>query len=85
MALLKSYAEVDSVLHNHLNQPKARNVTYLSPASQNEVINVIGYDIIGANLIAEVKKARFFSILADEVSSHNIEHLALCLRFVDET
>jgi hypothetical protein len=84
LALLKSYAEVDSILHKHLNQPNARNVTYLSPASQNEVINVIGYDIIRTNLITEVKKARFFSILADEVSCHNREYLALCLRFVDE-
>ena len=27
--------------------------------------------------------AQFFSVLADEVSSHNVEHLVLCIRFVD--
>jgi len=26
----------------------------------------------------------FYSILADEVSSHNVEHIELCLHFVDE-
>ena len=57
---------------------------YLSPTTQNNIINVIGYDVIRAGITTEVKKARFFSVLADEVSSHNVEHLALCLRFVDE-
>ena len=40
--------------------------------------------MIHAGITTEVKKARFFSVLADEVSSHNVEHLALCLHFVDE-
>jgi hypothetical protein len=54
----------------------------LSPRSQNEIINVIGFDIICANILKEVKEAKFYAILADEVSSHNVEHLAICLRFV---
>ena len=44
---------------------------------------MIGHDVIRANLIAEVKKARFFAVLADEVSSHDVEYLPLCLHFVD--
>ena len=84
LALLAMLAESDSVLHSHLYQPKAKNVTYLSPRSQNEIINVIGCDVIRARLISEVKKAGFYSIMADEVSCHNVEHLPLCLRFVDE-
>ena len=32
--------------------------------------------------IDEIKVSRFFSVLADEVSSHKVEHLAICLRFV---
>ena len=83
LALLKGYAEAD-VLHAHLYKPKARNTTYLSPTFQNEIINLIGHDIVQANLIAEVKKASFFAVLADEVSSHNVEYLPLCLCFVDE-
>ena len=31
----------------------------------------------------EMKVAMFCTVLADEVTSHNIEHLALCARFVD--
>lgn len=84
LALLKSYAEVDDVLHAHLYEPRARNATYLSLTSQNQIVNVIGHDIIRTNLIAEVKKARFFAVLADEVCSHNVEYFQLCLRFVDE-
>lgn len=83
LALLAMLAENDSILHGHLHEPRARNVTYLSPRSQNEIINVIGYDLIRAKIISEVKEARFYSVLADEVSSHNVEHLPLCLRFVD--
>ena len=84
LALLSTFAETDSVLHAHLHQPRGKNVTYLSPTSQNDMINVIGCDVIRAGIITEVRNGRFFSVLADEVSSHNIEHLALCLRFVDE-
>ena len=59
----------------------------ISPRSQNEIISVIGYDVhvIRANIISEVKEAMFFSVLADEVSCHNAEHLPLCLRFVDKS
>ena len=32
----------------------------------------------------EIKQSNFYSVLADEVTSHNIEHLALCARFVDQ-
>ena len=84
MALLKLFAENDSVLHAHLYQPRARNVTYLSPKSQNDIIEVIGFDVIRTSSINEVRNAVYYSILADEVSSHNVEHMALCLRFVDE-
>ena len=84
LALLSMLADTDQVLYNHLHQPRARNATYISPRSQNEVIDVIGHDIICSGIIAEIKKARFYSVMADEVSSHNVEHLPLCIRFVDE-
>ena len=72
------------MLHRQLYQPRAKNATYLSPRSQNEIINVIGYDVIRARIISEMKKARFYSIMADEASCHNVEHLPFCLRFVNE-
>ena len=48
------------------------------------IIEVIGFDLICTSIINEVKTAMFYSVLADEVSGHNVEHLALCLRFVDD-
>ena len=83
LALLKVFAEQDDILHSHLYQPKWKNATYLSPRSQNEIIDVTGNGIISAKIISEIIETKFFSILADEVTSHNVEHLALCIRFVD--
>ena len=60
-----------------------KNATYLSPITQNDIINVIGYDLILTNIISEVKDATFYSVLADEVTSHNAEHLPICVQFVD--
>ena len=37
------------------------------------VLNIIGYDILQVDLINEMKEAKFFSILADEVESHKVE------------
>ena len=61
-----------------------KNATYLSPITQNGIINVIGYDLILTNIISEVKDATFYSVSADEVTSHNVEHLPICVRFVDK-
>ena len=53
---------------------------HVSPI-QNEII-----DIIGKKCNTEVyfsRKANFFSIMVDEVTSHNTEVMPLCIRFVD--
>ena len=78
-------AENDDQLYRHLHQPVARNATYVSPRSQNEIISIVGYDIVRSKILSEVRNAKFYSVMADEVSSHNSEHLCLCLRFVDDT
>ena len=83
LALLKTFAETDKVLFSHHRSPRAKNATYISPRSRNEIINVIGYDVILANINAEIKTAQYFSVLADEVSCHNVEHLPICLRYVN--
>ena len=70
LALLKNYVETDEILHQHLNNPRAKNATYISPKSQNAFINVIGYDMILADIIVEIKAA--------------VEHLPICLHFVDQ-
>lgn len=64
LALLKDRATTDTVLKQHLEQPLARNGTYLSPRSQNDIINIMGFDIIRAGIMKEVKEAQHFAILA---------------------
>ena len=82
-AFLKDYAATDDVLFKYLNSPRAKNATYLSPITQNVIINVIKYDLILTNIISEVKDATFYFVLAEEVISHNVEHLPICVPFVD--
>ncbi len=69
LALLKSFAETDPLYH--LYHPLSKNATYISPQSQNDIINVIGYDIILAGIVNEIEASKFFSVIADEVSSHS--------------
>ena len=56
----------------------------MSPLIQNEIIEIIGQDIILKNLLEEIKAVKLYSIMADEVTSHNKEQLALCARFIDK-
>ena len=56
-----------------------------SKTIQNDIIACCG-DHIHERILAEVRKAKYFSILADEVSDvSNTEQLSLVLRFVDES
>lgn len=59
----------------------SKNATYSSKTIQNELIEVAG-EWIWQKILDEVKKAHFFTVLAD-VS--NTEQLSLVLRFVDDT
>lgn len=44
----------------------------------------MGKHIILKGILNDLNAAPYYSILADEVTSHNEEHLAICARFVDE-
>lgn len=44
----------------------------------------MGKHIILQGILEELNAAHYYSILTDEVTSHNVEHLAICARFVDE-
>ena len=83
LALLKLLSQHDEVLRDYLASPRLLNVTYMSPRTQNELIEVIGKHIILRDVITEIKAAKCYSVLADEVASHNTEGLAICVRFVD--
>ena len=79
LALLKLVAVHDLDLRTHLETPQMRCVTYMSGCTQNEVIKVLGKHIILCGIVEEIKKAPFYTILADEVTSNSVEHLRSCL------
>ena len=83
LALLQLLATTDHMLHSHLESPAMRCVTHMSPQTQNELIEIMGKHIFLRGIVEELKEAKYFAILADEVTSHNVEHLAICVRFVD--
>ena len=63
------------------NVPK--NATYRSKTIQNQIINVAA-DKVKSEIIGEIKKSKFFSILADETSDvSNKEQMSLVLRYLD--
>ncbi|CAM4641816.1 unnamed protein product [Leuciscus chuanchicus] len=82
LALMKLLANHDEKLKQHMERPKLRNATYLSPQTQNQMIDVIGKRIIQAQIVDEVKNAQIYT--ADKVTSHNVELMPLCVRFVDK-
>ena len=57
-----------------------KNAKYASPLVQNEMIDIFANDIFRKNIIGEIKEAKFFTIIADEVTSYNVEQLSLCIR-----
>ena len=85
LSLLRLLAVHDEELRRHLEIPAMRCATYLSPQAQNELITVMGNHILLQGLLGDLTSALFYAILADEVTSHNVEHLAICVRFVDRS
>ena len=81
LALLKVLSESHPVLEAHLKT--GGRVTYLSPQSQNEMIEVIGKHFIQKKIVEEILEAKYYSILGDEATSHNEEKLSIVIRFVD--
>ena len=70
------------MLHTYL-ETAPRNALYTSKTIQNEMISVLG-SAIQDKLIQEVKAAKIFSILADEVTDcANLEQVSLVIRFFD--
>ena len=79
--MLKLIANYDPVLKGHLVNPRQKNVTYVSPRIQNKINDIIGKHIIQKSILEQIRKAKFFSIMVDEVTSHNTEVMPLCIRF----
>ena len=80
--LVEFRAETDEVLQMHL-KTAPRNALYTSKTIQNEMISVISKTIENI-IIMEIKDAKYFTLLADEVTDcANLEQVSLVLRFVD--
>ena len=79
--LVQFRAENDDVLRTYLERAP-RNALYTSKNIQNEMISVIGSAI--QDIIEEIHAAKFFTILADEVTDcANLEQISVAIRFID--
>ena len=77
--LVRFRAENDDVLHTYL-ETAPRNALY---TSKNEMIDAIG-SAIEDQIIHKIQTAKFFTILADEVTDcSNLEQVSIVIRFVD--
>ena len=83
ITFLHEIAQYCPELDNHLKNPLMKNATYISPKSQNEMIDVIGINTIQQHLINKVKDAKFHAVMADEVTSMSNEILSGCFRYVN--
>ena len=84
IAILRLLSETNSELKKHLDAPAARNAKHIFPQIQNELIDIVAFDVLQKDLIEEINQAKYFSILADEVENHHVEQLPLCMRFVNK-
>ena len=79
--MVRFRAETDHVLRTHLDRAP-RNAQYTSKTIQNQLILIIG-NYIRSEIIQEIKKAKFYTVLADELSDiSNKEQLSISFRYV---
>ena len=84
MILSQEIAFHNPILVKHLNNSLSKNATYLNPLSQNKLLEVIGINTIQTELIEEITRANFFSIMADELQTPNKEILSIYFLCVDQ-
>jgi len=73
----------DQTIYEHIRYV-GRNSTYISPRIQNDRCDAMGASL-EKTIVAEVKEARFFSLLADETTDGSTkEQLTICLRYVKD-
>ena len=83
LSLLKLMANHNEIIRTHLEVPQMGCVTFKSPQTHNERLEDVTKHIILQGIVQDVKQAMFYSIMANEVTSHNSEQLAIRVRFVD--
>ena len=73
----------DNELKKHMQ--KSSHSNYISPQSQNELIEIIA-TVMANKIVEEVKANKFFTILADETQdSSGQEQLSLCVRYINSS
>ena len=74
----------DSILAEHISSTRKRG-TYISPLSQNQLIENIG-TVLTRDVVSKLNCSKFFSLLADETTDiSGQEQLSICVRFVTPT
>ena len=83
--LLKFQCESgDSCLRLHFEEGN-KNVTYRSKTIQNQLIQIMGDQIL-EGIIAKVQTAKFFAVSADEATDRGLQtQLTMTLHYVDES
>ena len=80
-ALLKFRCDAgDIALAEHLSKC-AKNATYCSKTTQNDIINTMG-GMIREKVIARVNEAKFYSVISDVVQ--DVEWITFVLRYVHQ-
>ena len=81
LSLLKLLADPDAALREHRASPECN--IHPQPEPKRAVIEVIGSHVVLHDVVDEIKAAKLYCLLADWLISHNAQHLAICVRFVD--
>ena len=84
LSVLREAVHYYPVVQGNLEESFRKDVTYLSPTSQKEMIDIIENNIIQATLLDEVKEAGMHLSSADDVTFSNDEILSIFMRYLNE-
>ena len=71
-AILQLLGENNLKSNDHLDCPEMKNAKLTSPRIQNEVLELLTQHYIVLRLAEEIRIAKYYSIMADEVIAYNI-------------
>ena len=82
LALLETLSIENEIIKKHLKKPLKKNATMTSWKIQNELLDVIGREIILKDIIKDVNRSKFYTLIADEVTSTNEQFMSICIRYI---
>lgn len=84
MAILRTFAQNDQILANHLDNAHYRS-NYTSPEIQNELTGICASQV-KEHLLKDCRSCPYYAIMIDEATGKfTKEQLSFCVRFVDES